>query len=71
MSITKKFGKHIRRLRNEKHLTQEGLANLSGLSRQYIGDVERGVRNISLINLEKIAKAFGISLSQLFNFKGP
>lgn len=69
MTITKKFGKHIKRLRNEKYLTQEELANLSGLSRQYIGDVERGVRNISLINLEKIAKAFDISLSQLFNFK--
>jgi transcriptional regulator with XRE-family HTH domain len=69
MNITKKFGKHIKLLRNEKHLTQEELANLSGLSRQYIGDVERGSRNISLINLEKIAKAFGVSLSQLFNFK--
>lgn len=69
MTIAKKFGKHIRRLRNEKHLTQEELANLSSLSRQYIGDVERGTRNISLINLEKIAKAFDISLSQLFNFK--
>lgn len=69
MIITKKFGKHIKCLRNEKKLTQEELANLSGLSRQYIGDVERGARNISLINLEKIAKAFGISLSQLFNFK--
>ena len=69
MTITKKFGKHIKLLRSEKHLTQEELANLSGLSRQYIGDVERGSRNISLINLEKIAKAFGVSLSQLFNFK--
>ncbi len=69
MNITKKFGKHIKRLRNEKHLTQEELANLSALSRQYIGDVERGDRNISLVNLEKIAKAFDVSLSQLFNFK--
>ena len=50
-------------------MSQEDLADLSGLSRQYIGDVERGTRNISLVNIEKIANAFEITLSQLFDFK--
>jgi transcriptional regulator with XRE-family HTH domain len=68
-NITKKFGDRIRELRSARVMTQEGLAELSGLSRQYIGDIERGVRNISLINIEKIAKAFSISLSELLNFK--
>lgn len=67
MKITKKFGAHIKTLRNTKNMTQEDLAGLSGLSRQYIGDVERGTRNISLINIEKIAKALKISLPELFN----
>ncbi|MBI4654559.1 MAG: helix-turn-helix transcriptional regulator [Nitrospirae bacterium] len=68
-NITKKFGYRVRELRSAREITQEGLAELSGLSRQYIGDIERGVRNISLINIEKIAKAFSISLSELLNFK--
>lgn len=67
--ITKKFGDRVRELRSAREITQEGLAEQSGLSRQYIGDIERGVRNISLINIEKIAKAFSISLSELLNFK--
>lgn len=69
MKIPKKFGDRVRELRSTKGMTQEDLASLSGLSRQYIGDVERGTRNISLINIEKIAMAFKITLSELFNFK--
>lgn len=69
MKLFKKFGIHIRELRYAKGITQEDLAELSGLSRQYIGDVERGTRNISLVNIGKIAKAFKITLSELFNFK--
>lgn len=69
MSIPKKFGIRIRELRSARGITQEDLADLSGLSRQYIGDVERGVRNISLINIEKIANAFKITLSELFDFE--
>jgi len=69
MKITQIFGNRIKELRSVKGITQEDLAELSGLSRQYIGDVERGARNISLINIEKIAGAFDISLSELLNFK--
>lgn len=69
MKIPQKFGFRVRELRSAKGMTQEDLASLSGLSRQYIGDVERGIRNISLINIEKIAMALEITLSELFNFK--
>lgn len=69
MKIPQKFGDRVRDLRSTKGMTQEDLASLSGLSRQYIGDVERGIRNISLINIEKIAMALKITLSELFNFK--
>ena len=69
MKVSQKFGNRIKELRAIRGLTQEDLAELSGLSRQYIGDVERGVRNISLVNIEKIARAFKIALSELFNFE--
>lgn len=60
------FGKQVRKLRQQKELSQEGLALLCELDRSYIGGVERGERNVSLINLYKIAKALDISLSELF-----
>lgn len=69
VKILQKLGNHIRDLRSAQNMTQEDLAEQSELSRQYIGDVERGTRNISLVNLEKIAKAFKITLSELLNFK--
>ncbi|MDD5134083.1 MAG: helix-turn-helix transcriptional regulator [Phycisphaerae bacterium] len=69
MAILQKFGHHLKGLRFSKKMTQEDLAEQSGLSRQYIGDVERGTRNISLVNLEKLATAFKITLSELFKLK--
>ena len=61
------FGKQVKKIRQQNGLSQEGLALLCGLDRSYIGGVERGERNVSLINLYKIAKALNISLSDLFN----
>ena len=69
MKITKKFGLRVKEIRLDKGLTQEILAELSGISRQYIGDVERGERNISLINIQKIADALNINLNELFDFR--
>jgi transcriptional regulator with XRE-family HTH domain len=69
MLILKKFGLHLRELRISKSMTQEDLADESGISRQYIGDVERGTRNISLVNLEKLAKSLKLPLYELFKLK--
>lgn len=52
-------------MRENKGLSQEQLAELAGIHRTYIGDVERGTRNIALVNMTRIAKALGVTLSRL------
>lgn len=61
------FGNSIRTHRKRKGLSQEKLALECGLDRTYLGSVERGERNISLLNIAKIARALGIKLSKLFS----
>jgi transcriptional regulator with XRE-family HTH domain len=63
--IQKAFGMRVRDLRKQKGLSQEGLALTCGLDRTYIGGVERGERNISLLNIYKIARALGVSSAAL------
>jgi len=63
--INKRVGLNIRKLREKKGWTQEELAFEAGLHRAYIGQIERGEKNIGLVNLEKIAKALGIRVSEL------
>ena len=61
-----RYGQIVRELRLSKNISQETLADLCGLHRTYISDVELGKRNVSLENIEKIAKALGVSLKKLF-----
>lgn len=65
-AILKQFGDKVRELRKEKGLSQEELADKAGLHRTYIGMIERSEKNITLINIEKIAIAFEISVAKLF-----
>ncbi|NCO74706.1 MAG: helix-turn-helix transcriptional regulator [Cyanobacteria bacterium] len=65
MDITKKFGEKIRQIRKQQKMSQNELAEKSGLHRTYIGAVERGERNITLINAEKIAQALSVKLFEL------
>lgn len=67
LTIEKKFGNKLREFRKQKKLSQERLALKSGLHRTYISDIERGSRNVSLKNIEKIAKALNIRSSLFFD----
>jgi transcriptional regulator with XRE-family HTH domain len=65
--IQRHFGQRVRELRKQKGLSQEALALVCDLDRTYIGGVERGERNISLLNIHKIAVALGVPARELFN----
>ncbi len=66
MDIKEKVGVKIRQLRQEHGLSQETFADLCELDRTYISSIEKGKRNVSIVNLEKIANALKINLSTLF-----
>lgn len=68
MNIKMKFGNHLKELRKINGFTQEKLSEETGMDRSYISDIERGVKNISIEKLEKIAIAFNLELSELFKF---
>ncbi|MGB0929547.1 MAG: helix-turn-helix domain-containing protein [Chitinophagales bacterium] len=61
-----KFGESVRKLRKEKQLSQEQLAFKAGLHRTYIGMIERAEKNITLVNIEKIALALNVNIQKLF-----
>lgn len=64
-AILKRFGETFRAERLKAGLSQEELANRAGLDRTYVGGVERGERNVSLVNLVRLARALGISVADL------
>ena len=59
LRIEARFGRNVRSLRKQRHLTQEELAALCHVHQHYISDIERGVRNVSLRVVETIARALG------------
>ena len=62
------FNEKLQNLRKEKKYSQEELADLAGLDRTYVTSVECGKRNISIVNIEKLAKALKVSLAEFFTF---
>lgn len=66
-NIKLKFGARIKKLRVEKGLSQEKLAEISNLHRTYIGSLEAGKRNVALENIKKLAIALECKISELFN----
>ncbi|MGH9618565.1 MAG: helix-turn-helix domain-containing protein [Bryobacteraceae bacterium] len=65
-AIKAAFGQRVRYLRTKKGLSQEALAFACDLDRTYIGGIERGERNVSLVNIQKIAIALGVPVRELF-----
>jgi transcriptional regulator with XRE-family HTH domain len=68
IDILKLVGRRIRSLRKERGMSQELLGEKGGFHYSYIGQIERGEKNISLLNLAKMASALEVSLSQLFTY---
>lgn len=64
--IRERFGFAVKLRREELSLTQEALADKAGIHRTYLSDIERGSRNVSLINIERLAAALSLTISELF-----
>ena len=69
--IRERFGFAVKSRREEFELTQEDLAEKAGIHRTYLSDIERGSRNVGLINIECLAEALSMSLSELFRLAEP
>ena len=67
MDIQKRFGQRLKEIRLQKGLSQEKLAELSNLHRTYISSIELGHRNVSLKNIEALAKALEVPIEKLFS----
>ena len=66
MDIKEKFGKNLRRLRLEKGISQESLAYAADLDRTYIPSIEKGLRNVSITVMQKLAIALNADISEFF-----
>jgi transcriptional regulator with XRE-family HTH domain len=69
MTITKKFGSRLKEIRLAKNISQEELSYRAELHRTYISSVELGKRNVSLVNIEKLAKALDCQITDFFTSK--
>lgn len=67
MDVKLKIGQRIKELREKAEMSQKDLAYSADLDRSYIASIENGQRNVSIVNIEKIAVALGVSLKELFN----
>jgi transcriptional regulator with XRE-family HTH domain len=65
--VKKRFGERLRNLRKQRGLSQEEFAELTHLHRTYIGGIERGERNVALVNIFQLARALEITPSQLLD----
>ncbi len=63
--LAARFGVLVRRLREERGFSQEGFALRVGLHRTYVGDIERGEKNVTLVTADKLAKGLGLTLAAL------
>jgi transcriptional regulator with XRE-family HTH domain len=68
-ALCKAFGEHLAKVRRELGWSQERLALEAGLARSYVGDVERGLRNIALVNIVRIADTLSVEVATLFEFR--
>jgi transcriptional regulator with XRE-family HTH domain len=67
VDIKEKFGIRLKQLREERKLSQEQLANLSNIDRTYIPDIEKGRRNVSIVVVDKLARALDVSPQIFFD----
>lgn len=67
MGIRSEIGNRIKELREDRQMSQKDLAYTSDLDRSYIASVESGQRNVSIVNIEKIASALGVTVKTFFN----
>ena len=63
--LLKKFGDRVQSLRNQAGISQEKLAEMAEMHRTYVSGIERGERNVSLINIMRLASALNVSVSKL------
>lgn len=68
MGVKRLFGERVRELRRERGFSQEGFADECGLHRTYMSGIERGLRNVSIENVARIAKALRVPIGQLFTW---
>ncbi|NCO54800.1 MAG: transcriptional regulator [Bacteroidetes bacterium CG_4_10_14_3_um_filter_31_20] len=67
MDVKLKIGQRFKELREEAKMSQKDLAYTADLDRSYIASIENGQRNVSIVNIEKIATALNITLKEFFN----